>query len=270
MTAVRAAADARHAACRHAVAWRDLLELRPRDVAGELALSLPWLVASWLATANAYVLPALACSFMFFLTGLRQVHNAYHYALGLPRAATELVMLALSVLMLGSMHAIQVNHLRHHRHCMQDEDVEAASARMPAWRAVAFGPVFPLLLHATAWRVGTPTQRGWIALELAANALWVALVFGVLDVAWLRYHVLAMAVGQCLTAFFAVWTVHHDCERDGALARTLRSRFKSLLAYDMFYHLEHHLFPAVPTRRLAVLARRIDAAVPGLATHRVW
>ena len=28
-------------------------------------------------------------------------------------------MFALSVLMLGSMHAVQINHLRHHRHCMQ-------------------------------------------------------------------------------------------------------------------------------------------------------
>jgi fatty acid desaturase len=53
------------------------------------------------------------------------VHNAYHYALGVSRAATEWVMLALSVLMLGSMHAVQVNHLRHHRYCLGEEDVEA-------------------------------------------------------------------------------------------------------------------------------------------------
>jgi hypothetical protein len=45
----------------------------------------------------------------------------------------------------------------------------------------------------------------------------------VLDVAWLRYHVVAMAAGQCLTAFFAVWTVHHPCEAArGPIARTIR------------------------------------------------
>jgi fatty acid desaturase len=30
----------------------------------------------------------------------------------------------------------------------------------------------------------------------------------------------------------------------------------------MFFHVEHHLFPRVPTRRLAILARRLDAASP--------
>ena len=83
--------------------------LRRFDVAHELTL--PWLLAA-LAAAHWRVYPlALLASFMFFLTGLRQVHNAYHYALGLPRAATEWVMFAMSVLMLGSMHAVQVNHL---------------------------------------------------------------------------------------------------------------------------------------------------------------
>jgi hypothetical protein len=37
------------------------------------------------------------------LTGLRVVHNAHHYALGLPRWASEWVMFVMSVLMLGSM-----------------------------------------------------------------------------------------------------------------------------------------------------------------------
>jgi hypothetical protein len=48
-----------------------------------------------------------------FLTGLRLVHNAYHSALGLSRAETESVLWVMGVLMLGSMHAVQFNHLRH-------------------------------------------------------------------------------------------------------------------------------------------------------------
>jgi len=100
------------------VPWTDLLSMRRHEIAHELTLSLPWLLAS-LAAAQWRLYPlALLASFMFFLTGLRQVHNAYHYALGVPRAATEWVMLALSVMMLGSMHAVQVNHLRHHRYCL--------------------------------------------------------------------------------------------------------------------------------------------------------
>ncbi len=109
-----------------------------------------------------------------------------------------------------------------------------------------------------------------IVAELSAIAIWVGLVFFVLDASFLRYHVMAMAAGQCLTAFFAVWTVHHDCDREHFIARTLRSRAKSALAFGMFFHVEHHLFPRVPTRRLPVLAERLDLAAPELAGKQVY
>ncbi len=56
-----------------------------------------------------------------------------------------------------------------------------------------------------------------------------------------------MAGGQCLTAFFAVWTVHHDAADAAFPARTIRDPLKARISYAMFYHVEHHLFPAVPT-----------------------
>jgi fatty acid desaturase len=118
--------------------------------------------------------------------------------------------------------------------------------------------------------VATPRQRRWILLELLANAGWIAVVFWVLELRWLQYHVAAMAAGQCLTSFFAVWTVHHDCEEEGPIARTIRGRVKAFLSYEMFFHLEHHLFPAVPTRRLPILAGRLDAVAPELGAKRVF
>jgi fatty acid desaturase len=174
-----------------------------------------------------------------------------------------------SVLMLGSMHAIQVNHLRHHQYCMAEEDIEAMSARMPWWRAMLLGPAFPLRLHLNAWAVGSVTQRKWIAAELIANVVWVVLVFVFFDVAWLKYHVIVMAIGQCWTSFFAVWTVHHDCETDEFMARTVRSRWKNWVTYSMFFHVEHHLFPRVPTCKLNQLAKRMDAVAPELVYKQV-
>ena len=79
-----------------------------------------------------------------------------------------------------------------------------------------------------------------------------------------------MAAGRCLTAFFAVWTVHHDCAGRTIPARTLRNRSRSILTADMFFHVEHHLFPKVPTRHLPELACRLDAAVPGLVLPKVY
>jgi len=85
----------------------------------------------------------------------------------------------------------------------------------------------------------------------------------------LRYHVIVMGIAQCLTAFFAVWTVHHDTEEACYPARTQRGRFRNFVSYHMFLHVEHHLFPQVPTCHLPVLAGRLDAVVPELTRAMV-
>src|SRR5262249_14784394 len=112
------------------IEWRDLAWVNAWETARELLISLPWLLGSWLLARYGLYVPALLVSYVFFMTGLRQVHNAFHFTLGLSRRGCELVMFVLSVLMLGSMHAVWFNHLRHHRHCMDENDVEGMSARM--------------------------------------------------------------------------------------------------------------------------------------------
>jgi len=252
------------------IAWRDLAKTTPMDAVRELLLPLPWLAGSLvLAEWQLYPL-ALVLSFVFFLTGLRIVHGAFHYTLGLPRRATDLVMFGFSLAMLGSMHAVQWNHLRHHRHCLAADDIEAMGARCSAFGALLLGPRFPLRLHRAALAGSHGAQRGWMVAELGGNVAVVALVFGMAAPGLLGYHLLAMACGQCLTAFFAVWTVHHGCTRTGTLARTVRNRFRAMITFSMFFHLEHHLFPQVPTARLHLLARRIDAAAPEMRRLLVW
>ena len=251
------------------VQWKDLLALNSGRVFSELTLSLPWLVASLVAAAQGLHILALPLSFIFFLTGLSQVHGAFHNSIGLPRWADDGVMVVLSGLMLGSMHAVRINHLRHHRHCLGDEDVEGQSARLPAWRALVTGPLFPMRMHIKALQVARSNDRRWIVAELALSAMLLA-VLALPGPGWLHYHILAMMAGQCLTAFFAVWTVHHDCEQEGLFARTIRGALKSRATWHMFYHLEHHLFPAVPTCRLAQLAERLDRVAPEIARKRVF
>jgi fatty acid desaturase len=258
------------------VEWRDLCSLSTREVVREVGIYLPWLVLSCVfahlgATLHwVWFLPALGSSFMFFLCGLRQVHNAFHYAVGVPPKAHEWLMFVLSPLMMSAMHAIQWNHLRHHRHCMDDDDFEAVSARMPGWKALLTGPRFPVLLHTKALQLAKPRVRRWIHWELAAMAAMPVLAWVVIDQAWLQYHVIAMVVGQGFSAFFAVWTVHHDCDRSHFIARTLRNDVKSFVSYNMFYHVEHHLFPAVPTCHLPRLSERLDAVAPELRSKQVF
>lgn len=250
------------------VPWRDLARLTAGQAAWELIRPLPWLLASWYLVDAGCYLAALVFSLFFFLAGLRLAHDAFHYNLSLPRRVTEFVIAATGAVMLGSMHAVQVNHLRHHAHCLRDEDVEGASGKMSAWQAIRHGPRFTFELHRHGWRFGSRRQRQWMAVELAWTAMAVGLAVG--GPRWFGFHAMAMVGAHCLTSFFAVWTVHHDCVDTPFQARTLRSRWKSLVSHEMFFHVEHHLFPGVPTRRLARLAARLDAVSPDAARLRVW
>jgi hypothetical protein len=58
------------------VQWKDLTLLSSAEIIKELLLSLPWLLISLGMASKGWVFLALAPSFMFFLVGLRQVHNA--------------------------------------------------------------------------------------------------------------------------------------------------------------------------------------------------
>ncbi|MDR5738458.1 MULTISPECIES: fatty acid desaturase [unclassified Caballeronia] len=246
-----------------AVEWKDLVPLTRMQSLRELSIPLPWLLASWFAAYRGWIVVALGLSFMFFLTGARQVHDAYHGALGVSRRATDLLMFVMSVLLLGAMHSVKYNHLRHHAKSLGPDDLEAASAYMPWWQAISMGPLFPLCLYRNAIRKADQRTRAWIIAETVANVAWIALVFGVFDCAFLKYHVIAMAMGQCLTSFFAVWAVHHDADDALARSRTVRGKLRSLVSYNIFMHMEHHLFPRVPTCNLPRLAARIDAASKG-------
>jgi len=257
------------------VECRDLLHLTRGEVVYEALITAPWLagsLAAWHLTATrqpAFAAVALVSAFFFFLTGLRQVHNAYHHALGLRRWPTELTMFALSVGMMSAMHAIQVTHLHHHRHCLDAEDVEGRAARNRWWQALLAGPAFTLHLHRAGWTLAGPRARPWILAEvIALGTILMAAVL--IDSLPLRAHVATMVVGQCFTAFFAVWTVHHDCEPAGRIARTQRGWLKNILSYDMFHHVEHHLFPAVPTCHLPELSRRLDLVAPHYKDFSVY
>jgi fatty acid desaturase len=257
-----------HVALRRGVVWRDLVRYRRIDTLIELLLPAPWLAgAIWFSTHGQYLL-ALPFTFFLFLTLLRVAHNGYHNALGLPRWATDLVLVLLSPLMMLPLHAVKVTHLEHHKHCLGDADIEGEAGRKSFWGVLAYGPRFPVDVMRAAWRVGGIHIRWRMAIEAGLIAgVWIA----AFATGWpaLAYHALAMTVGECFTAFFAVWVVHHGTEHHVYPARTQRGWLKNRISYSMFLHAEHHLFPSVPTFRLGELARRLDRVAPDVAAKQV-
>jgi len=251
------------------VLWRDLVPLTNREKISELFLSTPWLLASLYCYQSGHLVLGAACSFYVFLTGLRQSHGAQHYSLGFPKLFQDAFMFVLSLCMLGSMHAVQTTHVHHHRHCLDEHDSEGWTARLKWWEAIAVGPLFLLRLHLSAWQLATSTKRRWIFAELAGIAGVVLAAISMPGLRGLQWHVLAMLTGECLTGFFAVWTVHHGCDPHHTLARTQRGRCVNWLGCSMFYHAEHHLFPQVPTCHLGILAARLDEADSRFAHQQV-
>lgn len=255
-------------ALRRQVAWRDLIRYRPLDTAIELLLPAPWLAGAVWFSAHGEFLAALPCTFFLFLTLLRVAHNGYHNALGIPRWATDVALALMSPLMMIPLHAVKVTHLGHHSHCLGPGDIEGKAGRKSFWGVVAYGPKFPIEILGAAWREGGAHIRRWIVIEaVLILGVWIAAFATHWPV--LVYHVAAMTGGECLTALFAVWIVHHGTEDHIYPARTQRGWFKNRISYSMFLHAEHHLFPNVPTFRLVELSRRIDAVAPTLAESQV-
>lgn len=71
---------------------------------------------------------------------------------------------------------------------------------------------------------------------------------------------LALIFANLTAAMIGIWAVHRTCESENFCARSSRSKILNTFVYGMFFHLEHHLYPGVPTRNLAVLAQRLDQA----------
>ncbi len=244
---------------RQRVEWRDLIQLNKKEILIELLLPLPWLSAFLFCALQQWYVFALACSFMFFLTAGRLSHGAIHGSLGIRRGINDTVIFICSLFLFSSMHAIQINHLRHHQYCMEAQDVEAMSAKMPWWQAVLIGPWYTIKLHLNAFKFASAKQKSWIILELLCSSIMIYSVLVLLNIAALKFYVYAMLIGQCLTAFFAGWLVHHDTENYDFNARTLDNHWVGRMTLNVFYHAEHHLFPMVPTAKLHVVSHRLKA-----------
>ncbi|MGI9393568.1 MAG: fatty acid desaturase [Boseongicola sp.] len=249
------------------ISWHDLTPMSRMDTICEIGLPLPWLFASWLLYASPFWITGPIASFMFFLCALRLNHEAIHNNLGLPHRGDQVVLHSLSFLIGASNHAVAHGHLVHHKHAMGPEDFEGKCGHMTFREVLLYGPRFTFDINRAAWTGSKPHIRRKIIVDWSLNIamIAVALSSGFL---FLLFHIVAMAIAQCLTALFAVWITHQGAGAQGVVARSQRG-ILARVAYLMFYHREHHLFPKVPVRRLPVLAKRLDTNVAGYATSRL-
>ncbi|MGP5537180.1 fatty acid desaturase family protein [Psychrobacter glacincola] len=242
------------------VEWQDLRQLSLGETVYNIFLSLPFLLLSWWSAWQGWWLLALVATFFFFTAALRQAHDCYHRTLGVGKLATETMLFFLSITMLCSTHAIRHTHLNHHRDPLGDSDVEGNWARLPWYQAILGGGLFSIAIQGFGLTHGSRSNRILVAFDML-------LIFAVIAAAFITmhpvliYHVLVMILANTMVGFFAVWSVHHGCD-EVVYARSERHPLINLLTFNLLYHIEHHLFPAVPTNHLPTLAKRLDTAAP--------
>ena len=221
------------------VEWQDLRDLSLFQSVRAVLLSAPWLAASLALASNEYFVAALPFSAVFFMAGLRQTHDGFHAKLGLSATWTSAFLVLFSLLMVIPLHAVRWIHLRHHANPLGEKDVEGMCAEMSWWMAIVAGPHFAIRMVVVALMRSGNGTRIWIIAEITAILALMGLAV-TFDWPWLRYQLVVMLIGNCLTGFVAVWMVHRECDREGLFARTQRSWFINFLTLNNFYHLEHH------------------------------
>jgi fatty acid desaturase len=238
----------------------DLLVTTPRRRAVALArpyvgiaafVTAWWLGWWWLA-------PLIV--FGIFVAVVTVTHDVVHRTLGLGGRSSEWALFFLGLVLLESGHAYRATHLQHHRLFPSEDDPEGYPANLNMLGAICYGPVFLPRLWWWAYRRATPAQRRWLLAEAAAPPA--ALIGGALlwpiTPAPLAYAAMVI-VGSWVYPLLTVYLPHRDYgDTPLTQTHTLRGRVIPAIFLELTYHLEHHLYPQVPTHHLAELARRLD------------
>jgi beta-carotene hydroxylase len=213
--------------------------------------------------------------FLVFVAVVAVTHDVVHRNLGLSRRQAEWALFATGALLLESGHAYRVTHLRHHAVFPGPDDPEGDPARMSLCQSILHGPLFLPRLWCWAWnkQQGNPRQRAWLLAEafFAISFVGLACVATRWSLGPLIYAILAWT-GSWVYPLLTVHLPHrHYGDSPLTQTHTLRGIIIPALFLELTYHLEHHLYPQVPSHHLPELSRRLSSffARAGIQPRRV-
>jgi beta-carotene hydroxylase len=194
-----------------------------------------------------------------FVTYGSTSHDLVHGTLGLPRWLNDFLLSMIELLSLRSGMAYRLSHLNHHRLLLADGDIEGETAHGSLLRAVSSGPTLQVRLWFWAWRTHKPMRLRLLLEGIGIVLLVVLAVVGLRFGPGLLVYVVLVIGGSWLFPLITVY-IPHDGHAKEPLEQTrlFRGRLVQLIAFEHLYHLEHHLYPAVPHHQWKELARRLD------------
>jgi fatty acid desaturase len=224
---------------------------------------------AWVLWSSGMVAGALALNAFYLLS-----HEGHHHLLFRRRAINRAVNVLLCIPLLHSPSAYRVLHQLHHRFLGGPGDPDeyrnyTGDARLRwalQWVRLTIGTlVYMPLIPIVAWRRATPGERGPIAIEYAGMAAIWTLAFALVPMKVLLevWLIPGVAVGY-ISAVRALAQHALTDGRDPLLAsRTVRSN--PVVAFFLLnenYHLEHHLFPEIPSYNLPRLHALLRGRLP--------
>jgi fatty acid desaturase len=225
--------------------------------------------AGWTIRMVAIAAAAIALNAFYLLS-----HEGHHHLLFRRRAVNHTVNVLLCVPLLHSPSAYRVLHELHHRYLGGPGDPDeyrnyTGDPRMRwalQWVRLTIGTlVYMPLIPVVAWRRAGPAERRAIACEYAAMivvwlAVFIAVPMRVLLQVWLIPGVLVGYISAVRALAQHALTDAHD---PLLASRSVRSNpLVSFCLLNENYHLEHHLFPEIPSYNLPRLHALLRSRVP--------
>lgn len=252
----------------------DLLQLTRWQVARTIAVPFVAFVAFWMfAGFGHWVLAVFSLVVLSFVTYGSTSHDLVHANLGLKPRVNDILLTVIEAISLRSGHAYQAVHLNHHARFPHEDDIEADASRMGLIRALLEGVVFQFRVYAWAIHHARGRRRWIVAEGLAVLAIVVGAVVALPYSVTPSVYVGLMVAGSWIIPLVTSYLPHDSQATDVVhQTRLFRGGMIRILALDHLYHLEHHLFPAVPHQNWPRLARRLDPwfSSAGIEPVRLW
>ncbi len=249
----------------------DLLRVTPGRLLTTLGLPLLAMACfGFFACLACWPLAVVSVMALSFISYGSSSHDLVHHTLGLPRRWNDLLLSLIELFSLRSGTAYRLSHLHHHHYLLDVDDVEGATAHGSLLGAIASGPTMQIKLWLWAWR-----KHRRMRPRLLAEAVSILTLIGlaILTVGWTPVPLAYVALVVGGSWLFPLITVYipHDGNAKEPLRQTrlFRGRLVQLIAFHHLYHLEHHLYPAVPHHHWKSLAERLDPHFmkAGIAAH---
>lgn len=218
------------------------------------------------------LLPWVGFHFVYLL-GL--CHEAVHNAAGIGPRMTHVLLFTGGLGLMESGHGFRLSHIRHHADLCDAEDIEGEGALGTAWQAIAMGPLFLPRVLAWALRHGKrlPEQYVWIKVEVGlVAAAWLAMWPLLYVVPQVGAYMVLMWLVSWIKPFSLSYVLHlaYDASKADQLGVSVRGWVLQQVLFGLTWHMEHHLYPQVPTHRLPELAQRLKPWMTDQALIYRW